>query len=110
MISRQASRSVVSSRGHRNQTVNLLRATAIISALLTICFLLVACDSTPAATSAVDEEVQVEAEPRTLTVYSGRSQSLVDPILKEFEVLTGIPVEIRYASTGEMAATLLRRG
>ena len=79
-------------------------------ALLTFSFLLVACGSTPAATPAADEVVQVAAEPRTLTVYSGRSQSLVDPILKEFEVLTGIPVEIRYASTGEMAATLLEEG
>ncbi len=49
-------------------------------------------------------------EPNTITVYSGRSSSLVGPILEEFELLTGIPVEVRYASTGEMAATLLEEG
>ena len=109
MISRQATRSVVSRRRHRNQRVKLLRASAIGVALLTLSLLFVACGSTPAATPA-DEVVQVAAEPKALTIYSGRSQSLVDPILKEFEVLTGIPVEIRYASTGEMAATLLEEG
>ncbi len=63
----------------------------------------------------VEKQVVVEiekpaAEPKTLTVYSGRSKSLVDPILQEFSLLTGIPIEIRYAGTSEMAATLLEEG
>ena len=63
----------------------------------------------------VEKQVVVEvekplADPKTLTVYSGRSKSLVDPILREFELLTGIPIEVRYAGTGEMAATLLEEG
>ena len=203
MISRQASRSVVSARGDRNQRANLLRATVISIALLTFSFLLVACGSAPAATPVVVEvekiveverpttpvivevdkivevpvekvveveklvevekpttpvvvEVEVErivevakattpvvvevervvevekivevekpvivekqvvveverplADPKTLTVYSGRSKSLVDPILQEFSLLTGIPIEVRYAGTSEMAATLLEEG
>lgn len=56
-------------------------------------------------------EDSIEAmESRTLTVYSGRSSSLVDPILQEFSTLTGVPVEIRYGNTGAMAATLLEEG
>ncbi len=223
MISRQASRSVVSARGHCNQRANLLRATVISVALLTFSFLLMACGSAPAATPVVVEvekiveverpttpvvvevdkivevpvervveveklvevekpatpvvvEVEVErivevakattpvvvevervvevdrvvevekvvevpvekvveverivevekpvivekqvvveverplADPKTLTVYSGRSKSLVDPILQEFSLLTGIPIEVRYAGTSEMAATLLEEG
>ena len=62
---------------------------------------LVACGGDEPAASGAD------GAPNTLTVYAGRSQSLVEPILQEFETLTGIPVEVRYASTGEMAATLL---
>ena len=76
--------------------------------LLTMTLLLVACGSTEAPTPVVVEKQA--AEPKTLTVYSGRSQSLVGPILEEFELLTGIPIEVRYASTGEMAATLLEEG
>ena len=63
----------------------------------------------------VEKQVVVEvekplADPKTLTVYSGRSKSLVDPILQEFSLLTGIPIEVRYAGTSEMAATLLEEG
>ena len=39
-----------------------------------------------------------------LVIYSGRSESLVDPILKRFEEVSGIDVKIRYGSTGALAA------
>ena len=45
-----------------------------------------------------------------LVVYSGRSESLVEPIIQQFRDATGMEVNVKYASTGELAATLLEEG
>ena len=54
--------------------------------------------------------VEVAMPAGELTIYSGRSQSLVDPIIQQFSKATGINVRVKYAKTAQLAATLLEEG
>ena len=46
----------------------------------------------------------------SITVYSGRSEELIGPILERFEAQSGIEVKVRYGGTAELLATLLEEG
>ncbi len=103
----------------------------LIAAALALIPLLAACGS-PAAQPApvpvevtrvveVTREVPVEVtrvvsepsstdDPGKLVIYSGRSESLVAPIIQQFKGTTGIDVQVKYAGTSALAATLLEEG
>jgi len=49
-------------------------------------------------------------ESDTLTIYSGREEELVAPLFESFEQGTGIEVEVRYADSAELAATIAEEG
>jgi iron(III) transport system substrate-binding protein len=57
-------------------------------------------DATPAATPVGGR----------LVIYSGRNENLVGPLIEQFQEETGISVEVRYAGTTELAATILEEG
>lgn len=54
---------------------------------------------------------EADAAPeRTLTVYSGRDEELVAPLIEQFEAASGIDVDVRYAGSTELAAQILEEG
>jgi iron(III) transport system substrate-binding protein len=63
----------------------------------------------PAAGGASPEGENAGSE-QSLTLYSGRNEELVQPILDRFTEDTGIEVDVRYAGTPEIAAQLQEEG
>jgi iron(III) transport system substrate-binding protein len=54
--------------------------------------------------------VEIDKSPGSVTVYIGRGETLVGPIIEQFETLTGIKVAAKYAGTTQLAATIQEEG
>ncbi|WP_436762236.1 iron ABC transporter substrate-binding protein [Streptosporangium sp. V21-05] len=71
---------------------------------------LAACGGAATDTTGATGTAASPATGKKITVYSGRSESLVKPLLEKFTAQTGIAVEARYAATAAMATQLLEEG
>jgi len=58
----------------------------------------------------VVKEVPVEKSPGKLTIYTGREENLVGPIIKQFQDATGVDVRVKYGSNAGLAATIREEG
>jgi len=63
--------------------------------------------SAPAGT---DGGTVASEEDGAFTLYSGRDESLVQPLIDIFEEQSGIEVDVRYGNTAELGALLLEEG
>ena len=50
------------------------------------------------------------ADPGSLVIYAGRSESLVAPVIKQFREATGINVQVKYGGSSAIAATIQEEG
>ncbi|MGM0386427.1 MAG: extracellular solute-binding protein [Actinomycetota bacterium] len=89
----------------RRPTRGPTRRLAVTASATAVAAVLAACTSTGdgAATSGTNGSP-------TLTIYSGRNENLVAPLLDELEATVGTNVEVRYAGSSELSAQLLEEG
>jgi iron(III) transport system substrate-binding protein len=64
----------------------------------------------PGTTPASSDATPADRPTGTLTLYSGRNENLVGPLIEQFEADTGIRVRVNYADTTELAVTILEEG
>src|SRR5687767_5108294 len=64
----------------------------------------------PACTDGDTGSQGEDTEDGTLTIYSGREEELVGPIIDRFEESSDRDVEVRYGDTAELAAQIINEG
>ena len=69
-----------------------------------------ACGTVTVPSSETAGEATVTLASPSLTVYSGRNENLVGPLLAQFAKDTGTTIQVKYGGTAEIAATILEEG
>jgi iron(III) transport system substrate-binding protein len=84
------------------------RSAAIVAALASALLLSACGGGTDEGEGNAGDTVAGATEP--VVVYSGRAEELVGSLFEEFTAETGIPVEVRYGDTAELAAQIIEEG
>ena len=67
-------------------------------------------EADPTADPEADSGADFSASTGDFTLYSGRNETLVGPLIEQYAEETGITIDTRYGGTGELAATILEEG
>jgi iron(III) transport system substrate-binding protein len=67
-------------------------------------------EADPVADPEADPEPEFSAGTGDFTLYSGRNETLVGPLVERYAEEAGVTVDTRYGGTGELAATILEEG
>jgi iron(III) transport system substrate-binding protein len=62
------------------------------------------------ACSSADVGSSESADPNAVTVYSGRTENLIGPLLADFTEQTQIPVDVRYGNSADLALLINEEG
>lgn len=84
-------------------------------ALIPLLAVIAACGAETSSENGASSEVvtgsdSTDLSGETITMYSGRDEELIAPIIERFTEATGINVEVRYGNSAEMGAQLLEEG
>ena len=94
----------------------MMRKTSTATAVLAGSLLLSACgnstteSSTGSTGSTTTSNGSTAAAQQMVTIYSGRNEALVGPLLSQVESATGTKIDVRYGDSSALAAQLLEEG
>ncbi|MCE7082604.1 iron ABC transporter substrate-binding protein [Streptomyces sp. ST2-7A] len=90
-------------RRHRRTAAALTGAAVLLTTL-------VACGTDESAGTDGSTDEATAGDTGELTVYSGRNEELIDPLIARMEEATGLDITVRYGDTAELAAALMEEG
>lgn len=86
--------------------MNRARTTSLVAIAASAALILAGCSATQEAPGSSAEPTSDGA----FTLYSGRDEALIQPLIDLFEEQSGISVDVRYGNTAELGALLLEEG